>query len=243
MWGRDRGHWAAAAAVVLMLAAAAPGTGAEVRPAATPRVEQLVVFRSGKAIAKRVSTAGLSVRVGRRRCAVPSRTPLAAFVRSRPGRIRLRDFGSCSRRARDASGLYVHGVDRDQEAGRGGWVYKVGRKAGTAGAADPTGPFGRGRLRAGQRVLWFYCLRAGDCQRTLSLRARAGAGGLAVTVTGYDDAGKGRAVAGATVHAGAAAAITGGDGTARLTLPAGRYAVYAEKDGLVRSFDETAVVP
>src|SRR3954447_21634533 len=161
----------------------------------------MVVFKTGRALIRHVSTRGLRVRVGRRRCAAGSRTALAALVRSKPGRIRVRDFGSCSHHVRDASGLYVSAIGREAERGHGGWVYKVGHKAATAGAADPAGPFGSGRLRAGQRVLWFYCVRASNCQRTLSLRARPEGGSLAVTVTGYEDAGKGRRIEGATVHA------------------------------------------
>src|SRR3954451_12085502 len=103
----------------------------------------MVVFKSGRALTRRVSTRGLRVRAGHRRCAVGSRTPLAALVRSKPGRIRLRDFASCSRPPRDAGGLSVSaiGTDAERGRGRGGWVYKVGPKAATAGAADPSGPF------------------------------------------------------------------------------------------------------
>jgi hypothetical protein len=209
---------------------------------AAPPVEQMVVFKSGRAVSGRSSTRGLTVRVGRRRCAVGSATPLAALVRSKPGRIRLRDFGSCSRRARDAGGLYVAAIAREAERGRGGWVYKVGHKAATAGAADPSGPFGNGRLRKGRRVTWFYCLRAGDCQSTLELRVRVEAGAAVASVRAYDDEGKGTRVQGATVSAGAASATTGADGSARLALPAGHYRIHAEKPGLVRSFGEAAVV-
>jgi hypothetical protein len=209
---------------------------------AAPPVEQMVVFKSGRAVSGHPSTRGLTVRVGRRRCAVGSATPLAALVHSKPGRIRLRDFGSCSRHARDAGGLYVAAIGREAERGRGGWVYKVGHKAATAGAADPSGPFGNGRLRRGRRVTWFYCLHAGDCQSTLELRVRAEAGAAMVSVRAYDDEGKGRRAQGATVSAGAVSATTGADGSARLALPPGRYRIHAEKPGLVRSFDEAAVV-
>src|SRR3954447_7873578 len=180
----------------------------------------MVVFKTGRALIRHVSTRGLRVRVGRRRCAAGSRTALAALVRSKPGRIRVRDFGSCSHHVRDASGLYVSAIGREAERGHGGWVYKVGHKAATAGAADPAGPFGSGRLRRGQRVTWFYCLKAGACQSTLELRARVDQSGATVTARSYDDDGKGRPAAGATVSAGAASATTGADGRARLSLPA-----------------------
>jgi hypothetical protein len=226
------------------LAAAAALAVVAVTPAEA-RVRQMIVFKSGKAVTKNVSTRGLRVRVRRKRCGVASRTPLAALFRSRPGRIGLRDFGSCSRDPRDATGLFVRSIRRDRNRGRRGWAYKVGRRAGTTGAADPSGPFGNGRrLRNGQRVLWFYCvLRGGGCQRTLSIRITEQAGGLTVKVVGYNDPGRGVLVEGATVHAGATTALTGADGRARLSLPSGSYRVYAEKRGLVRSFRERARVP
>ena len=211
---------------------------------ADAKVRQMVVFRSGKAVTKNVSTRGVHVRVRRRRCAVASRTPLAALVRSHPGHIGLRDFGSCSRNPRDATQLFVRSIRHDKNRGRRGWEYKVGRKAGTTGAADPSGPFGNGRrLRSGQRVIWFYCvLRAGGCQRTLAVRVTPDAAGLTVKVVGYDDNGHGVVVNGATVRAGGASAVTGADGRARLALPGGSYRVYARKEGLVRSFSERARV-
>jgi hypothetical protein len=203
----------------------------------------MVVFRSGEAVTKRVAARKVTVRVARRRCAAGSGTALAALVRSRPGRLRLRDFGSCSLRPRDGAGLFVSGIRRDLNRGRNGWVYKVGRRAATAGAADPAGPFGSGGLRSGQRVTWYYCaLRAGGCQRTLGLRTRTTPGGLAVTVRGYDDEGRGVAIEGAIVRAGGLDAITDANGIVRLALAPGRYRVLAEKLGLVRSFAERVVV-
>jgi hypothetical protein len=184
------------------------------------------------------------VRFEHRRCAVGSATALAGLVRSRPGRLRLRDFGACSSRPRDAGGLFVQAIRGDRNLGQNGWVYKVGRRAATAGAADPAGPFGRGRLRAGQRVTWFYCrLRDGGCQRTLELSWRAEPGTLVASVRGYDDQAQGVPVEGATVKAGGAEALTDASGEARLSLPAGRYRAVAEKPGLVRSFTERVEVP
>jgi hypothetical protein len=231
---------AAAAAQAGAPAAAGPRAP---QAAAAPLVRQMVVFRNGDAVTKTVRARRVLVRVGRRRCAAGDGTALAALVRSRPGRLRLRDFGSCSRRPRDGTGLFVAAIGRDRARGQRGWVYKVGRRAATAGAADPSGPFGRGRLRSGQRVTWFYCLRAGDCQRTLAVRARPEAGGIAVTVRGYDDDGRGVPVAGATVRAGGATGSTGPDGAVHLALTAGSYRVVATKAGLVRSFAERVEVP
>jgi hypothetical protein len=227
---------------LLVLAAAAlalPGAA----DAAPPKIHQMVVFRDGHAVAKRVSTAATSVRVGRRRCAVGARTPLAALVRARPGTLRLRDFGACSSRAGDAAGLLVTRIGPDRNRGQKGWVYKVGRRAATAGAADPGGPFGRGRLRASQRVTWFYCVSAGDCQRTLVVTTTPTTGGIVATVRAYDDAGDGVPVEGAEVMAGSITGITGPDGRVQMALSPGTHRLFARKDGLVRSFTERVEVP
>jgi hypothetical protein len=81
-----------------------------------------------------------------------------------------------------------------------------------------------------------------SCQRTLEVspaEAEVAPGGeLRVTVRGYDDAGRGVAVEGATVRLGDAAAVTGADGVAVLAAPAaaGAAQLTAAKDGLVPSF-------
>ena len=228
----------------LALLALGAGAIAPAPAAAAPKISQLVVFRDGSAVAKQVKAKGTSVKLGRKRCGVAGSTALAALVRSRPGTLRLHDFGSCSRRAADGAGLFVAGIRGDLNRGQNGWVYKVGNRAATAGAADPGGPFGRGRLRSGQRVTWFYCrMKSGGCQRTLAVKLRASAGTLTATVKGYDDQGHAAAVPQATVTAGKFTAVTGGNGTATLDLPAGRYSVVAGKAGLVRSFAERAEVP
>ena len=224
---------------VVAMALVAPPPAA----AAAPKVQQMVVFRDGHAFAKRMSTAATRVKVAGRRCAVGDATPLAALARSRAGRLRFRDFGACSSRPRDAAGLLVTGIGADRNRGQRGWVYKVGRRAATAGAGDIGGPFGRGRLRRGQRVTWFYCVRAGDCQRTLELRASATPGGALATVRGYDDAGDGVPVEGASVSADGVIGVTDADGRVQLALSPGTHRLVARKDGLVRSFSERVGVP
>ncbi|HEX2234476.1 MAG TPA: hypothetical protein VHG69_14055, partial [Thermoleophilaceae bacterium] len=170
-------------------------------------------------------------------------TALAALLRDPPARVRLRDFGACSRRARDAGQLFVRGIGPDLNRGQDGWVYKVGPRAATAGAADPAGPFGHGRLRANQRVTWYFCrLVRGGCQRTLHLKATPEAGGVAVTVLGYDDEGRGVRVQGATVRLGSTEQVTDANGFTRFQVPPGRYRAFAEKPGLVRSFTEPVAV-
>jgi hypothetical protein len=220
-----------------MALASSPAAGA------APKIRQLVVFRDGHALAKRVSTAATTVNVAGRRCAVGDGTALAALARSRPGTLRIRDFGACSSSPRDAAGLLVTRIGPNRNRGQRGWVYKVGRRAATAGAGDPSGPFGHGRLRAGQRVTWFYCVRAADCQRTLEVRATPTTGGIVATVRAYDDAGDGVPVEGARVTAGGVTGLTAADGRVQIALTSGTHRVVARKEGLVRSFTERVEVP
>jgi hypothetical protein len=234
---------AAVPASLALALAAAPGASAAT-------VDVMVV---GKAEVQRgpkaVKLTPRTVKVGGRRCAVGAATPLSVLAGTKL-RLRVRDTGSCGRRARDAAGLYVFQVGPDRAKGSAGWVYKVGNRAGTTGAADPSGPFGTGRrLRAGQRVLWFWCrLEGTGCQRTLDARpdrtVAAPGETLRVTVRGYDDAGAGVPVAGATVRLGAATAVSGADGVAVLTVAAGTGALrlQAARDGMVRSFPRRVTV-
>jgi hypothetical protein len=182
-----------------------------------------------------------SVRVGGRRCAVGSATPVSVLAGAGL-RLRLRDYGACGRSPRDAGSLYVRQVGPDRARGAAGWVYKIGRRAGTAGAADPAGPFGHGPLRRGARVLWFWCRQDRDqaCQRTLevsSAPAVASGTSLSVMVRGYDDNGRGVPMAGATVRLGASTATTDATGVAEVAASgAGTARLTAERDGMVRSW-------
>ena len=229
--------------VIGLLAVVAPA------PAGAATVELMVV---GKQRVLRepapVKLASRSVRVGGRRCAVGRATPLSVLAGTRL-RVRLQDYGSCGRSPRDAGALYVTKIGPDRRGGPAGWVYKVGRRAGTTGAADPSGPFGTGRLRGGQRVLWFWCVQArGEaCQRTLEVTPSASTvapgAPLRVTVRGYDDNGRGVAVAGATVRLGAAVATTDGSGVAEVAAPAsGSAPLTAERPGMVRSWPRSVKV-
>jgi hypothetical protein len=230
----------AAAATVAALVAAASPAGA----ASYPKVEQLVVFRDGTTIQRTATAKAATVRVGGRSCTTGPSTALAALVRIKPPKLSLRDYGSCSTRARDAGGLFVRSMNGDTNKGFDGWVYKVGQKLATAGSADPSGPFGRGRLKTGQRVTWFYCrLQGQSCERTLVARTAATAPGqVTVTVRAYDDSGKSIPAAGASVVSGGVTATTGDDGSAVLSLPPGTHRVHAERAGDVRSFSERVEV-
>ncbi|HEX2070580.1 MAG TPA: hypothetical protein VHF90_02910 [Thermoleophilaceae bacterium] len=239
-------------AVVLLGGIAAFATGAHAGPSpdatatltGAPRIEQMVVFRSGAAIERRVSAKRATAKVGDRLCSIAARTPMATLLRADPGPIRFRDYGNCSRRAADGVGLFVTSIRGERNRGQDGWVYKVGRELGTAGAADPAGPFGDGRLKAGQRVLWLYCRQrsTGSCQRSLEIDTSVDGRELAVKVTGYDDGGNGVAVAGATAIAGDERATTDGEGGATLTLKPGSYRVRAAKRGAIRSFSERVTI-
>lgn len=238
-------------AALWLPASAVPTSGVAAKQG-EPVVEQLVVFRDEReAYGERVRARRATVELGKRTCAVAAATPLAALLRAKQlGKMKLRDYGSCSRKPADSSGLFVRAIRRDRNKGLNGWVYKVGMKLATAGAADPAGPFGDGRLRSRQQVVWFYCVfHEGSCQRSLGIDLEVGPGGATVTVTGYDDAGEGRAIAGATVTArttGSAAVkqVTDPGGKATLVLAAGRtYTLRARKKGLIPSFPEEARLP
>jgi hypothetical protein len=218
-------------AAVLALGAAAPASAA--------RVEVMVVgkervLRAPSEVRLKIRT----LRVEGRRCRIGAATPLSVLVATRLP-LGLRDYGHCGKRPRDAAGLYVTRVRREREKGRGGWVYKVGRRTPSLGAADLTR-----RLRDGQRVTWFWCEQddAGGCQRTLEARpdrtTAAPGETLSVSVRGYDDQGRGIAVEGATVTLGSATAVSDATGTAVLTVPAqpGEQRLEASRDGLVRAF-------
>lgn len=222
-----------------MRRAACIGVAAACLAAAAPaaaNVRQLVVFRSGEAKQGLVKAAGTKARVGLRTCAVPRRTALAVLLRSKVGPVKLHDYGACSAKPADAAGLYVRKIRGDAAHGANGWVYKVGNRVAPAGAADPSGPFGNGRLKPDAEVTWFYChMKANGCQRTLRVTSidPIGAGQVRVKVMAFDDRGKGKPAAGATVHSGRATATTDDNGMA--SLAGGR--VFAERKGLVRSFE------
>jgi hypothetical protein len=207
-------------AAVALLAMPAGGAGA-----ATPRVQALVVGKNGWTAGPR-TVAVRALRVNR--CRLRAGLPIGVL---RALREPFRAEGSCS-------SLYVNQVRRDRERGAGGWVYKVGRRLPSRSASDPGG-----RLRSGRRVLWFWCRRAGACDRTLTTSGRSSRTRMRVTVTAYDDFGRGRRVAGATVlvrRLGArrrSAFRTGRDGTVLVRVTRGRrYRVDSRRGGMIRGF-------
>ena len=230
---------------LLVFALAAPVAGA----GAAPRVKVMVVGRSDVLLAPRaVDARQVIVRASGKRCAVGAATPLAALAGARRAggpSFTVRDYGgSCSSRPADSASLFVTRVGGDRNRGRDGWAYKVGTRAGSAGAADLTGPFGRGRLRSGASVTWFWCRLGGrgSCQRTLSVSSRRGVrrgGRLRVRVRAYDDAGHAILVRGARVAFGSARARTDARGIAIVRAPGrpGSARLTATRAGMVRAFD------
>lgn len=219
--------------VLILLACAAPASASDLL--VVGRTETLHGPHTVNARAQRVT-------VGGHRCTVGARTPLAALLDSGL-KLALRDYGACSKRPADASGLYVRGVGGERERGADGWVYKTGHKTPSTGAADLAS-------RTRGRVLWFWC-RMGKtgCQRTLETTTLAdvGAAGtvLDVRVRAYDDRGKGVPAVGARVTIGsAAAAVTGPDGIAHVPLGAqtGTLDVVATQPKRVRSFGDEVEV-
>jgi hypothetical protein len=200
-----------------------------------PSVQQMVVFKGGGAKVATVRATAAKVKVGGRRLTAPRATPLAALVRSRPGAIGLRSF---------SGQLYVRSIGSDRARGQSGWLYKVGNKLASAGAADPSGPFGSGRLRAGQKVTWYYAsLQGQNGPRTLTLAVTAGTGSAIATVRSYDDEGRGRPEPGVTVQpVGSAGVTTSAAGTAVVPVAAGRRSFTATKPGLIRSFPVRATI-
>jgi hypothetical protein len=221
-----------------LLGAAALAVAPPAAQAAAPRVEAQVVMKDGIVHGPDdVRARGARVRSSGRRCRTPQASPLAVLAAlDRAGAPRFRTRGECS-------ALYVFAVGGDRERGQGGWVYKLNRRIPSAGAADPSV-----KVRAGDRVTWFWCRVALRCQRTLELSgvpATVAPGGqFTVTVRAYDDRGRGRPAAGATIGLGTEQITAGDDGRAVLTAPQqpGPLRVTATKKGLVPAFPEVVSV-
>jgi hypothetical protein len=223
--------------------------------AAAPAVRSMIVGAGGAILspARTVTAAATTARIGRRSCAVAAGTPLAVLAAVRrlggPG-FALRDYGHCGSSPANAGQLFVYSLGGEANRGQNGWEYKADNVSGATGAADASGPRGNGRrLRSGARVLWFWCnASGGGCQRTLAVSPSPATvtrgGALRVTVTGYDNEGRGAPVGGAIATLGTDFASTDSAGRATLIAPSvpGRYPVDATRRGLVPSFPETIVV-
>jgi hypothetical protein len=193
--------------------------------AAAARVQALVVGKSGWSVGPRSISVGPAVV---NRCRVGAGLPIGVLAALRqPFRAR----GACE-------ALYVFQVRGDRERGAGGWVYKVGRALPGRAASDPSG-----RLRSGQQVTWFWCRQVGRCGRTLATTARSANGRMRVSVHGYDDFGRGRRMAGATVIVRMVGSSTRRiyrtDAEGRVSVrvrPGRRYRVDSRRPGTIRGF-------
>jgi hypothetical protein len=217
-------------------------------PAEAARTVQVMVVGKTSVLAgpQKVKLTARTVKVRGKRCATGTRTALSALAATKLP-LTFKDYGACSRRPAESGSLYVRSIAGERARGADGWVYKVGRRVGSTGAADPSGPFGTGRkLRSGQKVLWFWCAKdaAAACQRTLEIAApRTVAPGATfqATVRGNDENGAGVPVAGVEVAPGA---VTDAGGTATVTAPAapGTLTLHAERPGLVQAFPRKVTV-
>jgi hypothetical protein len=205
---------------IAMALAAAPAA------AATTKVQIMVVGKAQILVTPRtVSLQKRTVKIGRKRCGVPARTPLSGLLATHLS-LRVSDVAGC-----DPASMFVKQVHGESNRGQAGWQYKIGHASPSFGAADPGG-----KLRSNQQLLWFWCTRANACQRTLAVKTQFSGSTAKFHVVGYDDNGHGRSVGGATVHVGSQSLTTNSHGWATTALAPGHYQVYATKAGLVRSF-------
>ena len=224
---QSRGRVAAALAVV---AATTCGPVGSASAGYGPKVVTQVVGPNGLVAGPKTAMANaFSLHVGsgskRHRCSVVQGSPLAA-LKTTGASVVIKDFGSCSMKSADSASLFVDSLAGFSGTGMEGWSYKVGGKAGTAGAADPAGPFGGGLLRNGAQVLWFWCVYdpvTYECQRSLRINVPAlvkANTAFAVSVSALDDSGSAIAAAGARVSITGAPStvVTGADGKATFSL-------------------------
>jgi len=273
---RRRGGVPALAALVALLAlAAAPPAGsaaanarAGARPAG-PRARQSLIYAgppvefmvvgAGNVILDRAEVSTLpneTVSTSHGSCGVALGLPMDALVvlsHQRRVSFTLHDYGHCTSAPASSGQLFVTSIDGERNHGQNGWEYKVDGRSGTAGAADPSGPFGNGPLKPYERVVWFWCQSfGGGCQRSLEVRGPGSVSPGAtftVSVIGQDNNGNGEPMSGARVsasatHAPAASAVTGRSGRVSFRAPsrATTLTLSASRPGSVPSFPFTVQV-
>ncbi|HXD53198.1 MAG TPA: hypothetical protein VN618_00450 [Solirubrobacteraceae bacterium] len=262
---------AASLAALALVAAVASTTGAAARPSHAARgrgapAHAAFSLNPGPAIYIMVVGAGnvvleppsgtsvpeTAIVTSRGPCGIALGTPLGALVaRRRTGGLpfAVRDYGHCTRSPANSGQLFVYSYDGETNHGQNGWEYKVNNRSGTAGAADPAGPFGNGHVLApGSQLLWFWCQSfAGGCQRTLGVvgpKTVSRGSSFTVTIEGYDNDGRGIPMSGARVSFAGASAVTraGGRVTFRAPSRAGIVSVRATRSGSVPAFPKPIVV-
>ena len=229
---RRRSFFTIAAVAVAAAALFAPTASA----VTGPRVTTMIAGKAGT-LAGPVSAQAhafvVPVGSAKRRCQVAAGTPLAAF-KSTGLVFHMKDFGHCSMKTTDSAGLFVDRINSTSNSGTSGWSFKVNNRAGTAGAADPSGPFGAGPMASGDKVLWFWCVFDANwaCQRTLEVVVQPTSTpreSLSISVRAYDDFGSWIPAKFTKVTLGSLSATTGIAGTVTIAAPAkaGRYPVRA----------------
>jgi len=216
---------------------------------------QLMVVGAGNVIlspAREITSPATAVQSAHGPCGIAQGTPLGVLVALRHSGgppFSLHDYGHCTSSPSNSGQLFVYSLDGETNHGQNGWEYKVDNRSGTTGAADPSGPFGSGRLlRDGDTVVWFWCQSfAGGCQRNLGISVPASVApgaSFPVKVTGYDNEGRGQAMSGARVSVQGSSAVTGSTGKATLRAPsrAGPLGVHATRPGSVPSFGQVVQV-
>ena len=230
------------AAALALTALASPAAAAEAR---APVIEQLVVFRSGEALTKRVST--------RRRAGARRRAPLRGRGRHGAGgagpqpagpaadpRLRRLLAASAGRRGPVRRGDPVRSKPGPERLGLQG--RQARRHGGRRRPLRAVRARAAARRAAGHLVLLPASSAAAASARSScgSTRSRAGSWPRCAAMTTRV---AGVAIEGATVRAGSATAVTAADGRVRLAASPGAHRVTATKDGLVRSFAERVEVP
>ncbi|HYF05451.1 MAG TPA: DUF4430 domain-containing protein, partial [Patescibacteria group bacterium] len=127
-----------------------------------------------------------------------------------------------------AYGPYLKKVNNDEAAGLIGWLYFVNGVSADVGARDYL-------IKENDSVIWYY----GDytwLPTRIKLDAETLENSQAITGTvEYFEDSSWKTLSGATILAGAKSATTDGSGKFQVSLPAGFYRVFAEKNGYVRS--------
>jgi hypothetical protein len=207
--------------------------------AAPPNVTSMVVSKAGVILQPTtVSAHSFTIPVGSRKCTVAEGTPLAA-LKATGIVFHVKDYAKCSTKPSASAGLFLDRILTTSNTGTSGWTFKVNNRAGTAGSADASGPFGNGPLASGDKVVWFWCVFDANwaCQRNLAISAPSAASPgstITVTVTAVDDFGAAIPAGRVKITAGATSVNTASDGTAKLKLPSSPGSVS------IRAFDSVA---
>lgn len=209
---------------VLVAIGASLALSVGVASASPPNVTSMVVSKAGVILQPTtVSAHSFTIPVGSRKCTIAEGTPLAA-LKATGIVFHVKDYAKCSTKPSASAGLFLDRILTTSNTGSSGWTFKVNNRAGTAGSADASGPFGTGPLANGDKVVWFWCVFDANwaCQRNLAISVPTAASPgstITVTVTAVDDFGVAIPASRVKVTAGSATATTSADGKASLKVP------------------------